>query len=1218
MRQSLIRYGLHHPTGTLLALLLGASLAACGGETEPPPGEALKVQTTSLASGRVGETYQAPLAAAGGSAKGYQWSITTGALPEGLSLAAEGTPATQITGTPQVAGTFPITVTVADDQGGSATASLTVRILERETQPPALELTTHTLPNGVVGQAYSASLASTGGSPGGRTWSVESGSLPPGLSLGSSAGESVTVAGTPTEVGSFTVTIAVRDDDGGRAEREYAIEVTARPVFAITTGILAPIIRGEAVVLPLETENGAGESYTWSLLDGMLPPGITLDAAGAPTGHLRGTATQGGHFNFTVRVEDGDGQRAERFYGLQVQVPPPPVVLETSTLPNGVVGEAYDAQLVTRNGTQPFAWSVSSGALPPGLSLVEEAGTTARVSGTPTADGSYTFDLRVEDDAGTSATGTFTVVIALPPEALVVATSSVPSGVVGEAYSATIVADGGVPPYSWVVAGGALPPGLSLPVSGTPSVTIGGTPSTAGTFTATVAVFDSDNRSTEASFTFVIAPPANALLIQTLGLPRAPLNQPYTQVLRAQGGSGIGYVWSVVQGNLPPGLSLAPNGTPETTLSGVASTLGTYNFTVQVEDSNGESATQSLSLEVNVGLQIATTVLPVANLNEPYSQLIVVLGGTGNLSHAVTAGQLPAGLSLAPTSGGLQVSGTPTDHGGETFELLVTDTLGITASRRFSLNVRRPQRFVATVGRDGINRDEMFVTDLSEQMPGPFTRVSPTTGTGNTVTSATYTVLSPDNARLAFRGTFLSPGADLFVSDLTGVTPQVAVQVSGNLVAGGAVSYFIFSPDGKRIVYKADQDVDNVFEAYAVDLSGPTPGPSVRVNSPFDPAEDVQGESFFWSPDSTKVTYHTTISGSGFHEVHVGDVASGIAGQVLRLHRTVDEQGTESLGDVRHPVLWTPDSRHVIYAALPQGGTTRELYMTEVSGPNRGQPVLLSAPITVGAGFPTSSPMFEISPDGTKVIYAVVADTTNARELFLVDLTPAGPLPARKLHPAFASGTNILAMAFSPDSTRVLYTAGAPRQLYMVDVTDPNAQPVVVNDTLVAGGDVATSNFGFSPDGSLVAYVADGTVDAVNDLYVVDVLQPQPWTVHRVSSNRTFTGNVLGFEFSPDGARIAFRGPLDTASRNELYVSDLTGAVPAAGVRVHPAFTSGGVTEFGWARDGSWLAYRANPNDSNNEGFRAFVSGAMSGSVQNWTGFTPSTNNRLSNFRLQW
>ena len=170
---------------------------------------------------------------------------------------------------------------------------------------------------------------------------------------------------------------------------------------------------------------------------------------------------------------------------------------------------------------------------------------------------------------------------------LTITTASVPGGTVGEAYSASLVASGGTEEYTWSVASGDLPDGLSLSGAGA----ISGTPTANGTFGFTAQVNDGENTATVALSIVITAPVPVELAITTTSLPDGTVNQTYNATLEATGGTGE-YTWSIVSGNLSAGLSLA-----DSVISGTPSAAGTSNFTVEVDDGEA-NVTADLSIVI--------------------------------------------------------------------------------------------------------------------------------------------------------------------------------------------------------------------------------------------------------------------------------------------------------------------------------------------------------------------------------------------------------------------------------------------------------------------------------------------------------------------------------------------------------------------------------------------------------------------------------------------
>jgi hypothetical protein len=152
--------------------------------------------------------------------------------------------------------------------------------------------------------------------------------------------------------------------------------------------------------------------------------------------------------------------------------PPPPISITVSSLPNGQVGHPYTATLTASGGKAPLSWTITSGALPAGLTLAS----SGAISGTPTAAAAAAaITFTVSDSSPTPLTKSVTLKLTVSPAAISITTSSLPNGQVGHPYTATLTANGGQPPLSWAVTSGTLPAGLTLASSGA----ISGTPTAA-------------------------------------------------------------------------------------------------------------------------------------------------------------------------------------------------------------------------------------------------------------------------------------------------------------------------------------------------------------------------------------------------------------------------------------------------------------------------------------------------------------------------------------------------------------------------------------------------------------------------------------------------------------------------------------------------------------------------------------------------------------------
>ena len=242
-------------------------------------------------------------------------------------------------------------------------------------------------------------------------------------------------------------------------------------------------------------------------------------------------------------------------------------------------------------GSALYSWSIAAGSLPTGLTLNSATG---QITGTPNQSCTFPFTAQVKDSL--NATATTNLSIAISPSALAVMTSSLPNGVVGVMYPATnLTASGGTPPYAWSVTTAAttFPPGLTLGSTGQ----ITGTPTAAATFNFTVQVTDSVNSTATTNLRILInaAPP---LIVTATALPNGTAGAAYPSTnLQASGGVPP-YAWSVTTAatTFPPGLTLSSTGQ----ITGTPTAAATYNFTVQVKDSQNATATANLSILVNL------------------------------------------------------------------------------------------------------------------------------------------------------------------------------------------------------------------------------------------------------------------------------------------------------------------------------------------------------------------------------------------------------------------------------------------------------------------------------------------------------------------------------------------------------------------------------------------------------------------------------------------
>jgi hypothetical protein len=663
---------------TLIAsLALAALLSTCGGggggtsgggsPPPPPPPPAtpspLVVSTASLPDAYLNENYSQQLQASGGTPP-YTWNLTalSNPLPAGMAVTGNG----MLTGAPsQLFTSLDVTFVVRDSASQSATKTINLKVIVRLAIQPATFS-----PQGIVSRDFNYQFLASGGTGTySYTWSLAAGSgpLPPGLTFTSANGYG-NLQGKFTTAGTYPFTLEVRDQATQVARQSYTISVYTGPLVT-DNPLLPPAISGRAYSYTFQATGGA-PPYTWdeAYNTHLHVLGFSLSTSGV----LSGTTYSYGNTRIPVRVTDSQGIADVLVCDLKLIQQ---LTLNAFPLPDGRVGFSYSHRLDRQGGQGPFTYALtsSSNPLPPGLSLDPAFG---YLSGTPTAEGTFTFSIEVRDSLAQVATADYSLLIRndviFHPYF-----QNFPVGVVNYPYPGhTLTVVGGTPPYTWRISSGNFPPGLTLdPVTGTTQ----GTPTAPGLYIFEVEAADSGSptQSARQNFGVQIRPPLSILTGSTLPDGVATSGSYYNVTIQAAGGAPPPYNLRLSAGSLPPGSRIGnlSDSNGNFYVGGILTTAGTYNFTVEITDNNTPPATVSGDYSINVFNLITFTPANGTNLatvlvGQPVSATISASGGLPPYTWNVQ--NLPVGVSFDPSTG--LISGTPTQPSSGNVDVTVTDS----------------------------------------------------------------------------------------------------------------------------------------------------------------------------------------------------------------------------------------------------------------------------------------------------------------------------------------------------------------------------------------------------------------------------------------------------------------------------------------------------------------------------------------------------------------
>jgi len=384
--------------------------------------------------------------------------------------------------------------------------------------------------------------------------------------------------------------------------------------------------------------------------------------------------------------------------------------------------------------------------------------------------------------------------------------------------------------------------------------------------------------------------------------------------------------------------------------------------------------------------------------------------------------------------------------------------------------------------------------------------------------------LDPRGEWVAFVGDVESAGAEAVYamrrngSDLHRLSP---------LGATGAITQLDFAPDGRRIIYRGDLDVDGLGEIWSV-APWQSAAAAIKLSGPVTGA----GVLYFRVPKAgTRFAYvaETAAGRQAWSVPFTGPSALGV-----RLDP--EAQGDEILLNV----FFRPDGAQVAIQFLDSVAQGARIFTVPIAGP--ASAAILISDETPGGCAPVAA---DFTPDSSRLLFGSYCPPgSTLTQLWSIPAT-GPPGAAVSLAGSFATGGSILGLAISPDSQRVVFNADRlvdeRVDLFSVPIAGPSSAIVQLNPSLVTNGDVKNS-FKISPDSTRVAYIADQISDERFFPYSVPIDGPSTEAVVLYQGILMTGADAQDLAFTPDSTRVVFRFDLAVDQRFDLYWAPADGS----------------------------------------------------------------------------
>lgn len=343
----------------------------------------------------------------------------------------------------------------------------------------------------------------------------------------------------------------------------------------------------------------------------------------------------------------------------------------TPNLPDATQGVAYSYQFTGRSGCKPYTFTVTSGAIPPGIQLASGG----NLNGSATQAGTWNFYVDLGDNCGFHSQRPFTLTVI--PKVTVTSATTLATGEVGVPYSAQLTASG-AGGFTWAIASGTPPAGLTLSSTGL----ISGTPTTATTAPVVFTVIAKDALNPARSDTKTLSMEILAPLVGAAPpAPAAEVGIDFKGITPSATGGKAPYAWAAV--GLPSGLSIDPT---TGAITGTPDAAGSFTAHLSVADSNNSKVNVDVPITVAAKLTVTTLRLPRTMVGALYQASVLTRGGAEPIKWKVTAGKFPVGIKLDTKTG--IISGKSGKPGIFPLTVTVTDKLGATFEKKLTLLVK--------------------------------------------------------------------------------------------------------------------------------------------------------------------------------------------------------------------------------------------------------------------------------------------------------------------------------------------------------------------------------------------------------------------------------------------------------------------------------------------------------------------------------------------------